>query len=258
MILTWGTCLAVDLIRAIVLTVVKEVTAQSRADASAIGTQELILLTCGNRWRGHCRHMTHTQVSNLLNQGWGRRGFHSYFNDSTTYRSSVHPSCRRSYWHHHTSLTLAGIRGRFGSGELWWEDTGTSLRAEHRKTTRGTKRVEEKNTSGQRIKTYRHSTCVCDSQGCTLTALFRILVRVVPTVVLPVTLPGEGFTQSVVTLELIQRAVTSSWKKRQEETGRGFYYWCGLYKTWCTFSWNFRWNVGVLAQVAKCVDDDHS
>lgn len=43
-----------------------------------------------------------------------------------------------------------------------------------------------------------------------LTALFRILVRVVPTVILPVTLPGEGFTQSVVTLELIHRAVTPS------------------------------------------------
>lgn len=43
-----------------------------------------------------------------------------------------------------------------------------------------------------------------------LTALFRVLVRVVSTVVLAVTLPGEGFTQSVVTLELIHRAVTHS------------------------------------------------
>lgn len=41
-------------------------------------------------------------------------------------------------------------------------------------------------------------------------ALFRILVRVVPTVVFTVTLPCEGFTQRVVTLELIQRAVTPS------------------------------------------------
>lgn len=43
-----------------------------------------------------------------------------------------------------------------------------------------------------------------------LTALFGILVRVVPTVVFPITLPCMGFTQSVVTLELIQRAVTPS------------------------------------------------
>lgn len=43
-----------------------------------------------------------------------------------------------------------------------------------------------------------------------LTALLRILVRVVPTVILAVTLPGEGFTQSVVTLEHILRTVTSS------------------------------------------------
>lgn len=43
-----------------------------------------------------------------------------------------------------------------------------------------------------------------------LPALLGVLVRVVPTVILSVTLPGEGFTQSVVTLELIQRAVTPS------------------------------------------------
>lgn len=43
-----------------------------------------------------------------------------------------------------------------------------------------------------------------------LPALFGILIRVVSTVILPVTLPGEGFTQSVVTLEFIQRAETPS------------------------------------------------
>ena len=65
--LTSGTCLAVDLIRAVVLTVVKEVTAQSGANAFAIGTQELILLTCGNSWRGLCRHITtHTSAISLI------------------------------------------------------------------------------------------------------------------------------------------------------------------------------------------------
>lgn len=50
--------------------------------------------------------------------------------------------------------------------------------------------------------------CVIDEAA--LTALLGVLVRVVPAVVLSVTLPGEGFTQSVVTLELVQRAVTPS------------------------------------------------
>lgn len=51
-VIQFGFCLAVDLIRAIILTIVKEVTTQSGADASAVATQELILLTCGNSWRG--------------------------------------------------------------------------------------------------------------------------------------------------------------------------------------------------------------
>ena len=51
---------------------------------------------------------------------------------------------------------------------------------------------------------------MCAIHTAALTALLGILVRVVPTVVLPVTLPGERFTQSVVALELIQRAVTPS------------------------------------------------
>lgn len=48
-VLTRGTCLAVDLIRAVVLAVIEEVAAQRGADASAVGTQELILLTCLDR-----------------------------------------------------------------------------------------------------------------------------------------------------------------------------------------------------------------
>lgn len=64
--MTRGTCLAVDLVGAVVLTVVKEVTAQSGADASVVGTQELVFLTCGNSWRGLCRHVrTHTHRSAL-------------------------------------------------------------------------------------------------------------------------------------------------------------------------------------------------
>lgn len=42
-----------------------------------------------------------------------------------------------------------------------------------------------------------------------LTALLWVLIRVVSTVVLSVTLPGQGLTQSVVTLELIQGAVST-------------------------------------------------
>lgn len=41
-----------------------------------------------------------------------------------------------------------------------------------------------------------------------LTALVRILVRVVSTVVLAVTLPGQRLTQRVVTLEVVQGAVS--------------------------------------------------
>lgn len=45
------TCLAANLIRAKVLAVVEEVAAQSGTDASAVSTQELVLLTRGNgRW----------------------------------------------------------------------------------------------------------------------------------------------------------------------------------------------------------------
>lgn len=43
-----------------------------------------------------------------------------------------------------------------------------------------------------------------------LTAFLRILIRVVPAVILPVALPGERFTQGVVTLEFILRALTLS------------------------------------------------
>lgn len=41
-----------------------------------------------------------------------------------------------------------------------------------------------------------------------LTALVRILVRVVSTVVLSITFPGQGLTQRVVTLEVVQGAVS--------------------------------------------------
>lgn len=42
-----------------------------------------------------------------------------------------------------------------------------------------------------------------------LTTLFRILIRVVTAVVLAVTLPAQGFTESVVALELILGAVSA-------------------------------------------------
>lgn len=41
-----------------------------------------------------------------------------------------------------------------------------------------------------------------------LTALVRVLVRVVSTVVLSITFPGQGLTQRVVTLEVVQGAVS--------------------------------------------------
>lgn len=63
-----GTCLAVDLIRAIVLTVVKEVAAQSGADASVIGTEKLVLLTCGNDRRGLCGRMIYAWNQYTLSQ----------------------------------------------------------------------------------------------------------------------------------------------------------------------------------------------
>lgn len=52
------------------------------------------------------------------------------------------------------------------------------------------------------------------SKTAKLTAFFGFLIRVVPTVILSITLPGEGLAQSVVTLELIQRAVTASCRKK--------------------------------------------
>lgn len=53
-----GTCLAVNLIRAVVFTVIEEVTAQVGADAPAVCTQELILLTCGIRWSSCSEQVT--------------------------------------------------------------------------------------------------------------------------------------------------------------------------------------------------------
>lgn len=52
------------------------------------------------------------------------------------------------------------------------------------------------------------------SKTAKLTAFFGFLIRVVPTVILSITLPGEGLAQSVVTLELIQRAVTASCRNK--------------------------------------------
>lgn len=76
----------------------------------------------------------------------------------------------------------------------------------------------EKGKTGQdKLQQLTDSQHATDPQTA-LTALFRILVRVVPTVILPITLPGEGLAQSVVTLELIDRAVTPSWEA-QGETG---------------------------------------
>lgn len=63
-VVTRGTCLAVDLIRAIVLAVIEEVAAQRGADASAVGTHELILLACWDRGRlcGYIRKDTGTDT----------------------------------------------------------------------------------------------------------------------------------------------------------------------------------------------------
>lgn len=120
--LTEGTCLAVDLIRAVVFTVIKEVTAQRGADASAVGAQELILLTRGHSRRGHCKHIT----AHLGKVEVGER-FHSSLKDSLTYSSPFHLTGRHSCRHHRTSSTTANIRGHSGSGKVWWEDTATFL-----------------------------------------------------------------------------------------------------------------------------------
>lgn len=52
-----------------------------------------------------------------------------------------------------------------------------------------------------------------DSSVSARTALLGVLIGVVATVVLAVALPGQRFTQSVVTLELVRRTVTFSCEK---------------------------------------------
>lgn len=51
---------------------------------------------------------------------------------------------------------------------------------------------------------------MCAIHEAALTALIWFLIRVVSTVVLSITRPGEGFTQSIVALELVMVAVTLS------------------------------------------------
>lgn len=51
---------------------------------------------------------------------------------------------------------------------------------------------------------------VVKQMGMILTTLFWILIRVVATVILPVALPTQRFTEGVITLELIQWAVPSN------------------------------------------------
>lgn len=57
-----STCLAVDLVRAVVLAVVEEVAAQVGTDATAIATEELVLLTGGHGWGGLCEKHTRTHA----------------------------------------------------------------------------------------------------------------------------------------------------------------------------------------------------
>lgn len=114
---------------------------------------------------------------------------------STVYRSSVHPSYLRSYQHHHISLKSADRPGHFGSGKLWWEDTGTFLNQGGKQEAAD---EEERTPTEARME-------MCAIQ---LTADFRILIRVVSAVVFTVAFPGQRLTQSVVALKLIQGAVT--------------------------------------------------
>lgn len=108
------TCLAADLVGAEVLAVVEEVAAQRGADASAVSTQELVLLARGSGRRGLCGHTatvtTHPEEST---------DFMKTVRDPNAYGSSAHPTCRRSSRRRRTSSTLADTRGRFGTGKLW-------------------------------------------------------------------------------------------------------------------------------------------
>lgn len=63
-----------------------------------------------------------------------------------------------------------------------------------------------------------------------LTTLFGILVRVVAAVVLAVTLPAPGLTKGVVALELILRAVSNHWTKRNGEKKRHLKSTCVLHQ----------------------------
>lgn len=52
---------------------------------------------------------------------------------------------------------------------------------------------------------------------CVLTALLGVLIWVIATVILPITLPGQWFTQCVITLELIMGAVPCHWERRDQK-----------------------------------------
>lgn len=109
-----GTRLAVDLIRAIVFTIIKEVAAQSRADASAIGTHELVLLTRGSHFIVRCRHkptFTLIQVQeeprnhqSVFEEHNSRHWLSSDLSPQLSTPSHLFDSCRhtRSFWQRNT------------------------------------------------------------------------------------------------------------------------------------------------------------
>lgn len=113
------------------------------------------------------RTRTQTRVSSSLFKVKRGRGSQSSLNEAKTHGSSVHPSYRRSYSRHHTSLTLADTRGRLGSGKLWWADTGTSLRARQRRENRsGPITATDRYSTHQRSTDCTHCTLQDSRQSC--------------------------------------------------------------------------------------------
>lgn len=105
-------------------------------------------------------------------------------------RSHPHSCPRR-----HTGAQSTGRRGRSCIGRAGWEDTRTGLwkPGTGQGQTWGAPALDGQPPSPPR-------------SVLNLTAFLRVLIRVIPAVVLAVTLPGQGLAQGVVTLKLIQGA----------------------------------------------------
>lgn len=143
--------------------------------------------------------------------------------EQTTHHNWSHLNCLRSCPHHHSACHSRDKHDYSDSGNFWWVGTGSFLNDRKEGVyslsspcinkyfpyiTNKTLPMYCKHLLGKLIIfIFLQFNCMCVYEKKTLTALLRVLIRVISTVILPITLPGQWLTQSVITLELLMGAV---------------------------------------------------